>query len=162
MKTVIFATMFCLALAGCANLVAPRLEPGTPADTVRAQMGTPTHVYQDGDYTVLEYARGPSGQYTFMARIDAQGKLASFEQVLSSAKFATVKIGKDNKETILHTFGQPAEVQHYPLSDTEAWLYRYKEQDIWNSIMYVQFYPTGMVKSLQSGPDPEHESSRGR
>jgi hypothetical protein len=162
MKNMIFVTMFCGGLAACANLVAPSLTPGMPADAVRAQLGTPTNTYRDGADTLLEYARGPAGQHTFMARIDPQGKLASFEQVLTSAKFGAVRIGKDNKQTILHTFGQPAEIQRYALSDTEAWLYRYKEQDVWNSIMYVQFYPSGTVKALQNGPDPDREGSRAR
>ncbi len=155
----IFVTIFCAGLAACVHLAPASLPPGIPADAVRARLGEPSHTYQDGEYTELEYAKG---QYTFMARIDPQGKLASYEQVLTADKFATVAIGRADKASILHTFGQPAAMQRYPTSNTDAWLYHYKEQDIWNSIMYVEFYPTGKVKSLQSGPDPERESSRGR
>jgi hypothetical protein len=159
MKTLVFMAIFCAGLAACAHLAPASLPPGMPADAVLARLGPPGHTYRDGAETVLEY---PRGQYTFMARLDAQGKLVSYEQVLTSARFAGVRIGKDNKTTILHTFGQPAETQRYALSDTDAWLYRYKEQDVWNSVMYVQFAPDGVVKAMMNGPDPEREGGHRR
>jgi outer membrane protein assembly factor BamE (lipoprotein component of BamABCDE complex) len=111
---------------------------------------------------MLEYARGPAGQYTFMARIGPDGRLLSYEQVLSSEKFATVKPGKDTKETILRTFGRPAQRVRYASVEGDVWLYRYKEQNVWDSVMSVEFNRQGVVLAMVNGPDPEREPRRGR
>ena len=159
MKKLIFVTIFPI-LAACAGMFAPPPAPGTPADAVRAQLGRPTATYPNGPDTMLEYAYGPSGQYTFMARIGPDGRLISYEQVLSSEKFGTVKPGKDNKETILRTFGRPARVTHYASVEGDVWEYRYKEQNVWDSVMSVEFDRGGVVQAMVNGPDPEREMRR--
>jgi hypothetical protein len=159
MKKLIFVTIFPV-LAACASLFAPPPAPGTPVDAVRARLGQPTATYHNGPDTMLEYAYGPAGQYTFMARIGPDGRLISYEQVLSSEKFGTVKTGKDNKETILRTFGRPARVTHYASVDGDVWEYRYKEQNVWDSVMSVEFDRGGVVQSMVNGPDPEREMRR--
>ncbi|MFA9218577.1 MAG: hypothetical protein ACEQSK_15945 [Sphingomonadaceae bacterium] len=151
--------IFSAMLGGCMHLAPASMTPGTPEAAVRAQLGTPAHTYRDGADTLLEY---PKGQTTYMVRLDARGQLASYQQVLTSAHFASVRIGHDDRQAILHAFGQPDSVQHYALSATEAWLYRYKEQEIWNSIMYVEFDAGGRVKAMLNGPDPEFERGHGR
>ena len=155
MKKLIFMAILPILLAGCAG---PAPAPGTPADAVQAQLGRPTNIYPNGPDTMLEYAYGPMGQYTWMARIGPDGRLISYEQVLSSEKFATVKPGKDTKETILRTFGRPGQVTHYHSVDGDVWLYRYKEQDVWNSMMSVQFDRNGVVQAMVNGPDEEREN----
>jgi len=157
MKKLILVTIFPILLAACAG---PPPAPGTPVDLVQARLGRPTGSYADGADTMLEYAYGPWGQYTWMARIGPDGKLISYEQVLSSEKFATVKPGKDNKESILRTFGRPTQVTHYHSVDGDVWLYRYKEQDVWNSMMSVQFDRAGVVQAMVNGPDEERENKR--
>ncbi|MBJ7309583.1 hypothetical protein H7U20_05150 [Rugamonas sp. CCM 8940] len=155
-------TSISLLLAACAAPGGSPPPPGSTAEQLQALLGRPSASYRDGADTLLEYATGPSGQATYMARLGADGRLLSYEQVLSSEKFAAVKIGRDNQHSILLTFGQPFARQRYPLNHLEAWLYRYKEQGVWNSIMYVQFRPDGSVDSLQNGPDPEREPHRAR
>jgi hypothetical protein len=162
MKKMVVMASFSLLLSACAGPGGAPPPLGSTAAELQTRLGRPSASYRDGDITLLEYAMGPSGQATYMARLGADGRLLSYEQVLSSEKFATVKIGRDNKLSILHTFGQPLARQRYPLSGLDAWLYRYKEQGVWNSIMYVQFRPDGSVDSLLSGPDPEHEPQRAR
>jgi hypothetical protein len=159
MKKLIFVTTFPV-LAACASLFAPPPAPGTPVDAVRARLGQPTATYPNGPDTMLEYAYGPSGQYTFMARIGPDGRMISYEQVLSSEKFGTIKPGKDNKETVLHTFGRPARVTHYASVDGDVWEYRYKEQNVWDSVMSVEFNRAGVVQAMVNGPDPEREMRR--
>jgi len=80
--------------------------------------------------------------------------------VLTSAKFATVKLGKDNKETILRTFSRPTQVTHYASVDGDVWLYRYKEQDVWDSMMSIEFDRQGVVQAMVNGPDEEREVKR--
>ena len=104
MKTAVVLTIFACALSACAHFGEPPPQPGAPLAAVKERLGQPTNIYADGDVSVLEYATGPMGQYTWMARIGADGRLISYEQVLTSAKFGTVKLGKDDKASILRTF----------------------------------------------------------
>jgi len=157
MKKLMIVAILPVLLAACAG---PPPEPGTPVAEVQQRLGRPTGSYPNGADTMLEYAYGPWGQYTWMARIGPDGRLVSYEQVLTSEKFATVKPGKDDKDSILRTFGRPAQVTHYASVDGDVWLYRYKEQDVWNSMMSVEFNRGGVVQAMVNGPDEERENRR--
>ncbi len=157
MKKLLFLTILPAFLAACGGLGGPPPPPGTSAAALQARLGAPTGRYPNGPDTMLEYAQGPSGQTTYMARIGPDGRLISFEQVLSSEKFATVRPGKDDKQSILATFGRPAEQVRYASVDGDVWLYRYKEQNVWDSLMHVEFDRNGVVQAMINGPDPEHD-----
>lgn len=160
MRKALILAILTLLLAACAQFGRPPPQPGDSREAVLIRLGQPTNVYADGDDTLLEYAYGPFGQYTWMARLGPDGRLRSYEQVLTSAKFATVKPGKDTKETILRTLGRPTQVTHYASVDGDVWLYRYKEQDVWNSMMSVEFNRQGVVQAMVNGPDEEREVRR--
>ena len=148
------------ALAGCAGMLREQPAIGDPLATVTAKFGQPTAVYPAAPGQVLEYATGPFGQATYMARIGVDGRLAGFEQVLTGEKFATLKIGAANKTEVLHTLGRPAERSYLSLSDLEVWSYRYKEAGVWNSMMHVHFDRAGILRMMQNGPDPMYEEKR--
>lgn len=159
MKKLCILAIFTIVLAGCASW--NRSPPaGSTVDAVISELGQPSARHRDGEDTVLEYASGPSGQQTYMARIGPDGRLISYEQVLTSARFAAVQIGKDDEASILRSFGRPAETYTLPLKDLHVWAYRYKEADVWNSMMHVHFDRDGVVRMLVSGPDPEREERR--
>lgn len=126
---------------------------GDSAAQVLAARGTPTHRYRVGSEELLEYMHGPYGQETWMARIGSDGKLISFEQVLTDEKFATLKLGVTNKQDVLHTIGAPSEQTYFPLSRLEAWTYPYKQYGIWDSLMHVHFDHAGIVRKLEITPD---------
>jgi hypothetical protein len=149
-----------LALGGCAGLMRETPVPGEPRAAVVAKMGQPTAVYPDPPGQVLEFATGPMGQNTWMARIGPDGRLVSFEQVLTGEKFATIKVDKANKNDVLRTIGRPAETSYLPLRDYEVWSYRYKEAGVWNSMMHVHFDRAGVVRMMQNGPDPMYDDRR--
>lgn len=142
-----------ISLAGCASMRAPTLTPGQSEAEVISALGAPSARYQDGNDSILAYVHGPWGQQTYMARLDASQHLKSYEQVLTTQKFATVKIGTTNQETILHTFGKPAETSYLSLSDLTVWTYRYKESGVWDSMMHVHFDRNGIVQKMLNGPD---------
>ena len=154
------APLLALVLAGCANFGGPPLMPGEPEGAVRAKLGTPSAVYAGGGEKVLEYATGPAGQYTYMARIGADGTLKSFEQVLTDEKFATVKIGAATKQDVLLALGRPAETSHLSRQQLEVWSYRYKQAGVWDAMMHVHFDRGGIVRLMQSGPDRDKERER--
>jgi len=146
-----------LLLAACATRPAPL--PGETADMVQAKLGKPTSVYVDGDGAArsLEYATGPMGQYTWMARLGPDGRLTAYEQVLTGEKFATLKIDQATKEQVLRTIGRPAERSRVAMQNYEVWSYRYKEAGVWNSLMHVHFDEGGIVRQMMNGPDPMYE-----
>ncbi|MFT5645042.1 MAG: hypothetical protein ACI83P_002606 [Janthinobacterium sp.] len=146
-----------LTLAGCAG-VPP--VPGETLDTVKAKLGQPTAIYRLPEETRLEYGTGPFGQSTYMAHIGPDGRLTSYEQVLTGEKFATIKIGSATKEEVLHTLGRPAETSYLALPKLEVWSYRYKQSGVWDSMMHVHFDVKGFVRMMQNGPDRDKEERR--
>lgn len=147
-----------LSLSGCA--MGPPPAPGTPLAEVQARLGRPSAIYPAGGDTLLEYATGPAGQFTYMARVGADGRLVSYEQVLTDQKFATLRIGVATKEDVLHTVGHPAETSFLGRPVMEIWSYRYKQAGVWNAMMHVHFDTSGIVRKMESGPDPEREERR--
>jgi hypothetical protein len=160
MKRLWLVAILSSALGACAHLGEPLPQPGATQAAVRQRLGQPTNVYADGADTLLEYAQGPWGQTTWMARLGADDRLLSYEQVLTDAKFATLRLGKDRKENVLRTLGRPTQVTHYYSVDGDVWLYRYKESGVWNAMMSVQFNRQGVVQALVNGPDEERENKR--
>ncbi|MFC5479370.1 hypothetical protein [Massilia suwonensis] len=162
MNKMIRTTSLCAALAlsaslaGCAGPIfkeTPRL--GDPLAAVTTKLGQPTAAYPlpDGGQN-LEYATAPFGQFTFMAHMGPDGRLLSYEQVLTGEKFATIKVDQANKGDVLRTIGRPAEISHVHLRNYEVWSYRYKEAGVWNSLMHVHFDQQGIVRQMMNGPDP--------
>ncbi|WP_426102638.1 hypothetical protein [Massilia sp. TSP1-1-2] len=147
-------------LAGCAGMLRTPPAIGDSLAVVTAKFGQPTARYPAPSGQVLEYATGPFGQATWMARMGPDGRLASFEQVLTGEIFATIKIGVATKADVLHTLGRPAERSYLALPDLEVWSYRYKESGVWNSMMHVHFDRGGIVRMMQNGPDPMYEEKR--
>src|SRR4051812_30508617 len=121
MRKILTTTAFAalLGLAGCAGLIRTPPAIGDSIATVQAKFGTPTAVYPAASGQVLEYATGPMGQYTWMARIGPDGRLASFDQVLNGRTFATIKIGVATKDDVLRTIGRPAETSYLGIPDLE-------------------------------------------
>ena len=157
-KTAFLAVL--LAMAGCAALQRNVPAVGDPLPTVIAKFGQPTAIYPAPGGQLLEYATGPFGQATYMARMGPDSRLAAFEQVLTSEKFATLQIGKATREDVLHTLGRPAERSYLALPDLEVWSYRYKESGVWNSMMHVHFDRAGVLRMMLNGPDPMYEEKR--
>lgn len=157
MKTAIFWLGAGPPLAGCADFSDMPVTPGEPVAAVKATLGQPSGVYQAGSDTMLEYAKGPTGQVTYMARIGPDQRLKSYEQVLTSAHFAALRPGVDTMASVLAGFGRPAEKLKLAHPSYDVWAYRYKERDVWDSMMYVHFDPAGVVRKVINGPDPERE-----
>ena len=146
-----------LALAGCAGMWKQAPVPGETLEAVQAKLGPPTGVYPSADGQVLEYATGPYGQFTYMARMGPDGRMLSWEQVLTGEKFASIKVDRATKEDVLRTMGRPAERSRVALHNYEVWSYRYKEAGVWNSLMHVHFDEQGVVRMMMNGPDPMFE-----
>jgi outer membrane protein assembly factor BamE (lipoprotein component of BamABCDE complex) len=92
-----------------------------------------------------------------MARIGPDGRLVSYEQVLTSENFAKVKVDHWTKDDVVRHFGRPAEVSRVYFHNYEVWSYRYKEAGVWNSMMSLHFDQQGVVRQMLNGPDPMYD-----
>lgn len=144
-------------ITGCAGILPATVNIGDSEADVIAKRGQPTNRYQDGKDHLLEYALGPWGQKTYMARIGPTGRVVSFEQVLTNEKFASIKVGEMNKNDVLRIIGAPSETSYLSLRDLEVWSYPYKESNVWNSVMHVHFDRGGIVRQMLNGPDLRFE-----
>jgi hypothetical protein len=161
MRKLAITTTISLLLGACAGFGPPPL-PGQTMAEVEASRGQPGARYPGPDgSTIAEYGAGAFGQFTYMATYGADGRLRSYEQVLTDEKFATVRLGQDNKDSILRTFGRPADTMYLSLRGLEVWSYRYKQSGVWNAMMHIHFSQDGIVREMQSGPDPLYEEKRG-
>ncbi|MFN3566010.1 MAG: hypothetical protein ACK4V1_08515 [Burkholderiaceae bacterium] len=140
------------AIAGCATPAA--VAPGTPESQLRAQFGHPAaeHALEAGAKR-LEYP-GPFQQTKYMVDVDASGRVQRVEQVLTFEKFARLRVGIDDRTVVLREFGVPFYEQRFPLAGLTAWMYPYKENGVWDSEMAVYFDKDGIVRKVESGPDP--------
>ncbi|WP_449406312.1 hypothetical protein [Massilia phosphatilytica] len=153
-KNIAAALALALSLSACATF--SRTPPaGTPLTEVTAKLGKPDAVYPDpAGGQVLEYRGQPMSQYQHMARIGADGRLVSYDQVLTSENFAKVQPGRSMKDDILRNFGRPAEVGHARATGFEVWSYRYKQDGVWDSFMNIYFNGRGEVHHMDNTPDP--------
>jgi len=147
------AIVSALALSACAALAPPQPAIGEPEAEVLAKLGRPTASIPDGKEHLLEYNHNPWGQAIYMARIGADGRLLSYEQVLTTEKFATIKPGVSTKADVLRAIGHPSETTYLPRLQLEVWTYPYKEQGVWNSLMHVHFDRAGIVQKMENGMD---------
>jgi hypothetical protein len=144
-----------LSVSACAPLVRRAPAAGTPLAEVTARLGQPNAVYPDPNGgQVLEYRGQPMGQFQHMARIGPDGRLLSYEQVLTTENFATVEVNRWSKDDILRHFGRPAEVSRDRVNGDEVWSYRYKEKGVWNSFMNIYFNQRDIVRRLGNSADP--------
>ncbi len=142
-----------MALPGCVNLNSPPFQAGATENEIEAKIGKPTARYPDGNTLLLEYARGYWGQYTHMARLGPDGRLVSWEQVLTSEKFGELVLGKSTKEDVLLKVGQPGEYTEIMLHHYKVWTYHYKQDGVWDSVMHLMFDKNGVLQKMENGID---------
>ena len=148
------ALVAALALPGCASLKHP-VPDGATLEQVTAKLGKPTATYADPDGSQwLEYRGQPMGQFQHMAHVGKDGRLISYEQVLTSDNFARVEVNTWTKDQVERHFGRPAEVSRDRKTGYEVWSYRYKQDNVWNSFMNISFNERGTVRGVEDTPDP--------
>jgi hypothetical protein len=142
-----------LTTAGCTTLFGPAPAAGDTTAQVAAKRGQPSAIYKDGADELLSYAPGYWGQYSFMARIGADGRVKSYEQVWTTQKFSQIKPNVSTREDVLRIVGAPTLMTRYARVPYAAWNYGYKEGGVWDSMMTVYIDSSGLVRGLENGPD---------
>lgn len=147
MKRILASTLV-LTLGACAALNPPAFVPGqsTPAE-VDARMGPAAEVRRlaDGD-SVRFYTRYPWG--TYAARVDASGRLRSFDQVLTEANAQKLRSRASTIEEVRDLLGPPYRADEYPRISRVAWSYRVRVTGIPERDLVVQFTPDGVVREV--------------
>jgi len=152
----------CLALAGCANIA--QTPPQTPLAQVEAQFGAPTLqcTNKDGQRRVI-WSQQPLGQFAWGTTLDAQGRVQAIVPILTDAHFEVLKKGTWTPDQVRCEFGPPAFVDKVGLPNVRqtVWNYRYKQDHVWNSLMFVFFdREGGHVTHFNPGPDPMYDRAR--
>lgn len=153
------ATGASLMLAGCANIAAT--PPGTPLAQVEARFGAPTLQCTDrqGRQRAV-WSQQPFGQYAWGAAVDAQGRVGPIQPLLTDEHFQVLKQGVWTAEQVRCEFGPPAIIDTAGLPNVRqiVWSYRYKQDHVWNSLMYVFMGRDGaQVTKFHPGPDPMYD-----
>jgi hypothetical protein len=141
----------CAALvAGCAGYAPSAIRPGQSVDDVVRAMGEPTGRHALAQGSRLEYARGPFGKHTFMIDVDAQGRVTSWQQVLTERTFEAVATGISQQD-LLATLGRPSDRRSGGWQGGEVWSYRY-------DAVFCQWFQVsvkeGRITSTGYAPDP--------
>ena len=162
LRPIAFAACACAALlAGCAGYSPAGVVVGqTEGEVVRA-MGAPTGRYAlPAGATRLEYARGPYGRVTYMVDLDAAGRVAGWQQVLTEANFLRVQPGLSRDELLL-LLGRPGEVFGVPWQRAVVWNWRYPTNDcLWFQATLT--LADGRVKDAGHGIDPRCDAPADR
>lgn len=145
-----------LALSGCANMA--ETVPGTPYTSVQAEFGRPTLTcpLPDGGVRAV-WSQQPFGQYAWGTNVSSDGRVGVVTQILSDKVFEQLSDGVWDTDRVQCEFGPPASIDGVGLPGNikTVWSYRYKQYDVWNSLMYVFFDPaTNLVIDHYPGPDP--------
>ena len=121
LKTILCAALL-LAASGCAYRIAG-VQPGASGDEVTRQAGKPSDTWREGGAEVWEYAFGPIGMQTYLARFDG-GKLASVSQVLTEDSFKRINAGA-SRESVHQMLGRPGYKETYSRINEEVWSWRF-------------------------------------
>lgn len=141
----------CAALAcGCANYPS-HIAPGMTRAEVVQRFGEPSVDTNTPSGELMIYATGPMGQFAYAARFGPSGQVDAVDQVLTPRHFARIRRDEWTKADILENFGPPA--ARRTIRDHETWDYRYKEDDVYNSLFTITFDEAGVVAKTENGPD---------
>ena len=143
-----------LALTACAQLQS--VPAGTPIAQVEKQFGKPTTVCTNNDGTQrMIWSQQPYGQYAYGSFISKEGNVVAMKQLLTDAHFAMLSQGKWTAQQVTCEFGPPANTDSVAKGNEIVWAYRYKQSDVWASMMYVYMGADGKeVTHFHPGPDP--------
>ena len=148
---------FVAALAGCADYGPGEVRPGLLESDLVARMGQPTGRYpQQGGASKLEFARGPMGKHTYMVELDTAGRVLSWEQVLTEARFNAVAVDAAQAE-VRQQLGRASETRVGWRGVGEVWAYRYESLFCrW----FVVWFVDSRVREASYDTDPMCDEGR--
>jgi hypothetical protein len=154
-KTLIAAAL-AMSAVGCTTL--NDIKPGTPVTDVESKFGRPstTCVLPNNERRMV-WSQQPMGHYAWGTVVRADGQVGPMTQVLADNVFEKLGQGTWTPEQVACEFGPPMEIQKVgmPWDLQVVWSYRYRQNGVWYSLMYVFFGTDGkQVTKFFPGPDP--------
>jgi len=153
-----------LAGLGACTTMVQNLPPGTPLATAESQYGQPnfTCTRPDGTQRAI-WSQQPMGQYAWGTDITPDGRIAQMEALLTDAHFKRLGDGEWSADRVRCEFGPPARIDQVGIPSVRqvVWAYRYRQEGVWNSLMYVYLGRNGeRVTRFHPGPDPMYDEDR--
>lgn len=156
------ASLALTGLAACANLA--QVQPGTPYADVLTQFGTPNYTCpQAGGGQRVIWTQQPMGQYAWGTNVGTDGRVGPVVPLLTDTHFKVLEVGDWGPDRVRCEFGPPARIEEAGLGEKRevVWSYRYKENGVWNSLMYVYMGRDGnKLTHFHPGPDPMYDDER--
>ncbi|ARP96015.1 hypothetical protein [Bordetella genomosp. 13] len=150
-------------LGGCTTM-AQDVAPGSPLADAEAQYGPPNYTCTKPDGTRRAiWTQQPMGQYAWGTDVTPDGRVVRMEALLTDEYFRRLGQGEWTAERVQCEFGPPARVDGVglPSSRQIVWAYRYRQESVWNSLMYVYMGRDGTrVTRYHPGPDPMYDDER--
>jgi len=149
-----FAFITVAALGGCVNYHS--VKPGMTIAEAVQKLGKPstTCTREDGTQRLI-WTMQPYGQYAWGTNTTPQGTVVGVQQLLTDANFQKLATGKWTDKQVLCEFGEPANTYGIAKGREIVWAYRYKQEHVWDSMMYVYMGPQGnLVNRFHPAPDP--------
>jgi len=141
-------------LAGCVNYQS--VKPGMSVAEAIQKLGKPSTTCKRDDGTErLIWTMQPYGQFSWGTNTTSQGTVVGLQQLLTDANFQKLATGRWTDKQVLCEFGEPANKYGVAQGHEIVWAYRYKQDEVWPSMMYVYMGPQGnLVNRFHPGPDP--------
>jgi hypothetical protein len=159
------AAVAALVLGACATPQA--VQPGMTRAAVLESAGRPTRSYalapisgpggsEAGRATSrLEYV-GLLSQQVWLVDLDGTDHVVGVSDGRAPGVFARIRVDVDDQPAIRRLLGTPDRVDRYALAHLTAWQYPYRD-GMWNLEMSVMFDDSGIVRRVESGPDPRFD-----
>lgn len=159
-----FAVIAFSLLGACANMTA--IPAGSPLAQVEAKYGAPNYscTAPNGSRRLI-WTGQPLGQFAWGTHVDNAGNIDRVVSLLTDEHFRLLATGTWTQENVRCEFGPPAEISTVglPSSTQLVWSYRYRQNGVWNSLMYVYFGgDRSQVTRFHPGPDPMYEERDNR
>ena len=144
------ATFLALGLNACVGVTAPALVPGeSTAAAVDARLGPVSEVRTAAaGETVRYYSRQPWGHETYAARMAADGRLRSLEQVLTEDNVGRLHAGVSHTQEVRDLLGPPYSIDAFPRLQREVWSYKLQAVGPQPKDLVVQFSHDGVVREI--------------
>ena len=123
-------SIFCVtAIAGLllASCAVTAVKPGMTREEVIAGYGKPSAIVRISTGTRLQYSRQPFGQSVVMVDLDASGRVVSATEVMTSAAFSKIEVGKYTRADIEREFGPPATIDGVASWRGDIMTYRWRD-----------------------------------
>ena len=152
----VLATAAVLAVAGCAHIALPPINPGESAADVRRTAGPPSHEAALPDGTkAWFYVNGPSGWTTYRVHFSPDGTVLDSRQVLTAQSFRQYLVpGQTTRDQVEQALGPPGIVMRFPNLREEVWTYRWVDSTIWMRTDVHFDASTGVMRSYNEYWDP--------